>query len=314
MFWLLLIAIFLVLLVLVYCSVPWAERKALFFPSRKRIWEPEISYGNVFINVKHPTKVYNQEPESCKHKSYINGWYFNNFPNHKTVLFCHGNSGNISHRSYIVEICQRFKLNLFVYDYRGFGKSSGIPSKRNLRKDGEAAYKFLTDYQNLDPTEIIIWGESLGGIAAIWTASQFPCNALILLCTFSGLDDAITYTFNPGVKQSLAAGYSTLASMRYDIMPNRKYIYEVKCPVAIMHSKKDDVIPYECAKILYKNISHQKKILITIDGKHSSPIITKADLHKLFTFCQIEYEDGEDIDRMLKDLETVAEKHHNFID
>lgn len=315
MFWLLIISIFLVLLILVYCSVPWAERKALFFPSKRCNWEPDMSYQNIFIDVKNPTRPFKKlcRSDICK-REYIHAWYFNNFPDRKTVMFCHGNSGNISHRSYIVDICQRFNLNLLIFDYRGFGESSGIPSKRNLRKDGEAAYNFLVKYQNIDPKEIIIWGESLGGIAAIWTASHFPCNCLILLCTFSGLDDAITYTFNPGVKQSLAAGYSTLASMRYDIMPNRKYIADVQCPVAIMHSKTDDVIPYECAKILYKNISHDQKLLITIGGKHSSPIISREQLQQLFSFCDISYQDGDDINKILKDLETVAERHHNFID
>lgn len=317
MFWLLLIAIFLVLLIVVYNSVPWAEKKVLFFPSKKSHWKPDIPYQDLYIDVKDPTTVYTKRPKKNCKKHYINGWYFNNYPGHNTVIFCHGNSGNISHRSYIADICRHFELNLFIFDYRGFGKSSGKPSKRNLRKDGETAYKFLTEYCGIDGGNIIVWGESLGGIAATWTASRFKCRSLILLCSFSGLDDAITYYFNPGVGQSLAYTYANMASMRYDIMPNRQYIRKVKCPVAIMHSKTDVIIPYECAKILYKNVRHDSKVLITIKGGHSSPFITKEQLNRLFMFCDIPlpfYERTCDVDGMLNDLKTVAEKYHNFID
>ena len=315
MFWLLLISIAFVILIVVFTSVPWAERKALFFPSKKCIWKPTSEYSNVYINIK-TSETFN-EPKKCMRKckeEYINAWHFNNFPKNKTVMFCHGNSGNISHRQYIVDICEKFKLNLLIFDYRGFGKSSSEPSKRYLRADGEAAYKYLTNHCKIKSKKIIIWGESLGGIAATWTASKFPCHSLVLLCTFSGLDDAITYSFDKGVKQSLASGYSSLAAMRYDIMPNRRYISKVQCPVAIMHSKSDDVIPYECARILYKNVPYEK-LLITIKGTHSSPIITREQLETLFTFCKIPLVcDGDEIDKMLKELETVAEKHHNFID
>lgn len=298
-FWLLLISIILVLLVLIFISVPWAERKALFFPSRKHHWKPDISYENVTLRA-----------DECER---IHAWYFNDFPGNDTVLYCHGNSLNISDRSYIIDICHKLKLNLFIFDYRGFGKSTGRPSKHNLRRDGEIAYHHLTKDRKIKPKKIIIWGESLGGIPAIWTASKYPCKALILLCTFSGLDDAITYYFEPGVKQSLAYTYANMASVRYDIMPNRKYIRNVKCPTVILHSKSDDIIPYECAKILYKNISHQNKRLITIKGGHSSPIIRKDQLRELFEFCDIPYKEPEDIEDMLKNLETVAERNHNFI-
>nr|QBK91458.1 MAG: fermentation-respiration switch protein [Pithovirus LCPAC302] len=313
MFWLLLIAIFLVLLIVVFSSVPWAERKCLFYPSKKNHWKPDIPYHDVYIDIKDPKNVYHRP----KGDNYIHGWHFDNFPGNKTVLYCHGNSGNISHRSYIANICQKFELNLFLFDYRGFGKSSGTPSKYRLRKDGEAAYKYITDYCGIKYKDIIIWGESLGGNVAIWTASKFKCRSLILLCTFSGLDDAIKYTFDGGVSKSLAHGFATMASMRYDIMPNRKYIRRVRCPVVIMHSKTDDIIPYDCAKILYKNIRHKSKELITIKGKHSSPDISREQFRKIFQFCDIDmslYENKHNIDEILKDIRTVAKRYHNFID
>ena len=316
MFWLLLIAIFLVIILVVYISIPWAENKFLFCPSNKTSWRPDIPYENVYIDIKNPSLVHHM---SSKHgcNKYIHGWHFNNFPGHKTVMFCHGNSGNISYRKYIVDICQKFNLNLLIFDYRGFGRSSGKPSKHNLKQDGTAAYKYLTEYCDVDPYDLIICGESLGGVPAISTASKYPCRSLILLSTFSGLGDAATYYFNQGVSRSLAYGFSSLASLRFDLVSTKNYMKKVKCPVAILHSTEDNIIPYKCAKILYKSIKHRSKVLIPIHGKHSAPDISKEALNKLFMFCDVSlpgYEKVCDVDWVLKDLQTVAERYHNFID
>ena len=304
---LLIISIILVLLVMVYLSVPWAENKVLFFPTKKHHWKPNIPYENVYIKVDKNS--YKSKPNK------IHGWYFNNFPGHKTVMFCHGNSGNISNRGYIINICQKFQLNLLIFDYRGFGKSEGKPSKKNLKKDGEAVYKFLVD-QGIKPSNIIIWGESLGGYVAIWTASKYRCRSLLLLCTFSGLDDTIVNYCESTIAKGTAELYTSLVSLRYDLMLSRDNIKHVKCPIIIMHSKSDDVIPYQCAKILYKNISHNSKTLITIKGKHSSPIISEENLNKMFMYCDIPlpfYKTKCDIKGMLHHVETVAAKNNNFI-
>lgn len=316
MIWLFFIALFLVLLIVVYNSIPWAERKVLFCPSKKHLWKPKTEYSDVYIDVKNPTKIYNKRPNK-KCDDYINGWHFNNYPGHKIFIYCHGNSGAISDREYIINICKKFELNLFIFDYRGFGSSSGKPSKKNLKKDGEAAYKYLTEYIGVKSKDIIVWGESLGGYVAVWIASKFPCRSLILLSTFSGLDDAVNNYFESGVAKSLAHGYSSLASLRYDLMPNRKYIRKVKCPVAIIHSKEDDIIPYRCAKINYNNVLHKSKVLITIKGGHSSPDITVEDLTNLFMFCDIPLplhkQNRTEIEDMLEDIKTVAAKNHNFM-
>jgi pimeloyl-ACP methyl ester carboxylesterase len=316
MFWLFFISVFLVIIIIVYGTIPWAEGKVLFYPSRKSNWKPDTRHKNRYISVKdyRPINKSHARKEDC-----IHGWHFNNFPGHNTVLFCHGNSGNISYRKYIINICEKFKLNLFIYDYRGFGKSSGNPSKRNLRKDGETAYKYLTNYCGIKPKNIIVWGESLGGIPAIYIASKYKCKCLILLSTLSGLDDATIYSFKDGMRRSIAYGMTSLASIRFDMIPTKEYMKRVKCPVVIMHSTEDDVIPYRCAEILYHNVPHNKKTLIPIQGKHSAPDISRKALEKVLSYCDIslsEYETHEDcnVSEILEDIRTVAERYHNFID
>ena len=82
-----------------------------------------------------------------------------------------------------------------------------------------------------------------------------------------------------------------------------------------MHSKTDDMIPYQCCKILYNNIQHDNKKLITIKGKHSSPILHKDILSDLFNFCDIscDLNDSKEVNCILKNLETVAQRNNNFI-
>lgn len=297
--------------------IMWGEDKILFYPSHKQVWKPKQKYDDVYINVKNPH-------DSCRsydkrsRQSYVHAWHFNNFPGRKTIIYMHGNTGNISHRGYIIDICKQFELNLLIFDYRGFGKSSGIPCKDYLRADGEAAYKYLHKVVGVRSDDIIIWGESLGGIVAVWTASKFKCRSLILLCTFSSLDDAIIERWEKGESgRSTVSALTSLVSWRMDLMPNKDYIRHVRCPVVIMHSKEDDMIPYECSKILYKNVTHRSKLLMTIRGRHSGPIITLEQLNKLFLFCDVDlpiYERYIDVPGMLKNLETVAEKHNLFMD
>ena len=315
-FWLLLISIFIVILIITYSSVPWVERKVLFYPSKKTLWKPDIPHESMYINVHDPSKNYNHRAHADKHRDFIHSWYFNNFPGKKTVLYCHGNSGNISHRSYIVDICQKFEMNLFIFDYRGFGRSSGRPCKKNLKQDSEAAYKYLTKRQKIDPKDLVIWGESLGGYVAMWTAAKYKCSCLILLSTFSGLDDAISYYCSNGIIKSVAGAYSGLVGLRYNQMKARNYIKKVKCPTVIMHSKEDDIIPYKCAKILYKSVTHGDKKFIDINGYHSSPIIKTHEIYELFNFCGIDipdFSDSGDLKYMLKNLETVNEKIYQVL-
>lgn len=306
-----------VLLVIFYNILIWTEEKILFYPAKKHVWEPDIPYTELYINPNNFDDVLYCKTHKESQRSYVHAWHFDNFKDAKTVIFCHGNSGNISHRRYIIDICQQFRLNLIIFDYRGFGYSSGYPKKDFLKKDGEAVYKYIRSFEK--SSNIIVWGESLGGVAAVWIASKYKCRSLLLLSTFSGLDDGLSYSCgeNGETKTYLGTVAASLASLKIDILPNREYIRKVKCPVAIMHSKNDDMIPYQCAKILYKNVRHKFKALITIDGRHSSPIITREQLNKLFMFCDIalpEFEKGSNVQEILQDLETVAEKHNLFME
>ncbi len=221
----------------------------------------------------------------------IHAWYFDKFGLYRrghcntTILYLHGNSGNITDRYYVIDICRRFNLNLLLIDYEGYGKSNGKPGPRVIYQDGEAAYRYLAG--QVDYNEIIVWGESLGGTVACHVASKFRCRALLLLATFSSLEDIIMESIWP---RALARGISSAVNFIFHPMDSKEYLSKIKCPVAIMHSRDDKFIPHECSKKLMAAIPHKKKMMWTIKGGHASPEIDDQTLKEVLDFAGIQAE------------------------
>jgi pimeloyl-ACP methyl ester carboxylesterase len=311
---LLLFIILILLLIFSYNVINANEDKALYYPSRKCVWKPKTPYKSVYLNVNDPTDVCSSIQRK-KSGEYISAWHFDNFKGKPTVLFAHGTTGNVSNRKYIIDICQKFKLNLLVFDYRGYGYSDGFPHKTFLKEDGEVVYHYLHDYCGIPGKEIIVWGESLGGVTSSYICSKYKCGGLILICAFSSLDDAITHKYEGKTKAALKI-FTDILSYQMDMVPVKEYLKWVKCPVAIIHSEEDEIIPYDCSLINYDSVRHKKKLHLKIKGGHSSPDIKPDQMMKLFKFCNFGMEDVSsdiDLEEMLENLRTYAEKHHNFM-
>ena len=301
MLWLILIAILIVFIVAITNTMSWGIPNIIFYPSRVMRWSPPYPHVNVLLDTGYnKVKVIADVIEGTDNvkaslsnfrpdHNYINAWHFNEFAKEtdthkKTVLFCHGTSGNISYRSYIIKMCQHLGLNLLVFDYRGYGVSGGIPSRHNIKRDGEIAYLYLTKYLGLNPDSIVVWGESLGGHVATWIASKYECSCLVLMCTFSSISDIMAYKYNnPALGSFLDA---TIAKFQ-DTLVSWKLIRNVTAPVLLLHSKTDSVVPYQCADKLFDNIQHTNKQLLWIKGDHSSPIISVRKLSKLLKFVNV---------------------------
>ena len=219
-------------------------------------------------------------------------------------MFFHGNLGNISQRDYVIKICENFELNLFLIDYQGFGKSDNYTTPTSILDDAVTSYKFLQ--KRFGDDKIIIWGESLGGYPAIYTALKFDCKSLILLCTFASLDDVIKHQkLNSIAKSTLR----NLFGLCFDHLDNKEFISDVKCPIAIIHSRNDKMINYKNAKTLYNSINHSCKTLITIDGDHSSPIFEEYQIDELFEFMGISITSCMKVcySEIIQDLKTASD-------
>ena len=168
--------------------VRYIERNNIYFPTREISSTPETA-GLAFEDVYLKT-------EDGK---LLHGWFVPNEKAKFTVIFCHGNGGNISHRLEKLAFLYRLGLSAFIFDYRGYGKSEGIPSEAGLYKDGEAAYDYLVGKRRVSGDSVIVYGESLGGAVAIHLAANRKVKALITEDTFSSIKDMskIVYPFVP---------------------------------------------------------------------------------------------------------------------
>ena len=115
----------------------------------------------------------------------LNGWFVP-APNAPfTVLFCHGNAGNIMHRLNSVELFHGLGLNCFVFDYRGYGKSEGRPTEDGTYADARAAYDWLTRTKHVPPEQIVLFGRSLGGSIAAHLAGRVNARGLVIENAFT---------------------------------------------------------------------------------------------------------------------------------
>jgi uncharacterized protein len=189
----------------------------------------------------------------------LHGWFVPADAARGTVLFFHGNAGNISHRLESIGVFHRLSLDVFIIDYRGYGRSEGRPSEAGLYRDAAAAYRYLVAERGADPGRIVAFGRSLGGAVAAWTAVHHPMAGVIVESGFISIPElgAEIYRFLP---------VRRLVRMRYD---TRSYLETTEVPVLIVHSPDDDIIPYRHGVALHA-AAEPRATMLTISGDHNS--------------------------------------------
>lgn len=212
----------------------------------------------------------------------LHGWYVpvEDEDAADVVLFCHGNGGNISHRLDTLRIVNDLGLSIFLFDYRGYGKSAGKPTEEGTALDAAAAWDFLTSEKGFSPDRIICWGRSLGGAVAARQAAAEKPKACILESTFTSVPDmgAKAYPFLP---------VRMLARFRYNTV---RHVQNIQCPILIIHSPQDDIVPYEFGKKVFA-VAPEPKQFLQISGDHNTGYIVseadyKAGLTKYFNDLQ----------------------------
>jgi fermentation-respiration switch protein FrsA (DUF1100 family) len=195
----------------------------------------------------------------------LHGWFVPaSAPARGTVLFLHGNAGNISHRLDSLRMFHRLGYNTLIVDYRGYGNSAGKPTEQGTYLDAEAAWLHLTQQRQLPAASIALFGESLGGAVAAWLASRQAPAALVIASGFTSLSDlaADIYPYLP---------VRWLARFRYD---TRAYLQACasKLPVFIAHSPGDEIIPFRHGQELYAAANGPKEFL-ELAGGHNEGFI-----------------------------------------
>jgi alpha-beta hydrolase superfamily lysophospholipase len=234
----------------------WFEHSQVYHPDRILVATGE-ELGRPFENIWLRTR------DGVK----INGWFYpasqNNSFKSWTLLVCHGNAGNISHRLELCSALLETGVNVLIFDYRGYGKSEGHPSEVGTYLDAEAAYDWLIRKGFAGPN-IIAYGESLGGGIATELALRQTVGGLIIESSFSCTADlgAELFPWLP-VRWLNTIKYETCSKLP-----------RVHVPVLILHSRGDRLIGFHHAEKNFK-IANEPKILCELEGLHSEPLVNK---------------------------------------
>lgn len=188
----------------------------------------------------------------------LHAWLIPALQRRGTVLFLHGNAGNISHRLDSIAIFHELGLEVLILDYRGYGQSTGRPSEAGLYRDAEAGWEYLTRSLGRHPQEIVVFGRSLGGAVAAWLAARTRPGAVIIESTFTSLPSLAARLY-PWLPVRL------LTRMRFD---TRAALSQARSPVLVIHSRDDEIVPYDQARSNYEAIPGGKRFL-ELQGGHN---------------------------------------------
>ncbi len=164
------------------------------------------------------------------------------------LLWFHGNAGNLSQRSELMFELAGIPVQVFIIDYRGYGRSNGRPSEKGVLRDARAAWRFLTEDRAIPPERIVILGKSLGGAVAVDLAAEVTPAGLIVESSFASIPEmaAHHYPFVP----------KWLIRTRLDSLGK---IGNVGCPIMVIHSPDDEIVPYEHGRRLFDAAPKDKR-------------------------------------------------------
>jgi fermentation-respiration switch protein FrsA (DUF1100 family) len=197
----------------------------------------------------------------------LHGWYVPAANSKGVLLFFHGNAGNISHRLESIKIFHELGLDTLIIDYRGYGLSTGKTTEQGTYLDAQAAWDYLINYRGIPADRIIIIGRSLGGAIGAWLGVQNNPAAVIIESSFSsGVDMARRiYPFMP---------VRLITRLHY---PVADYAAQLDCPVLVIHSRHDEIIPFGMGQAIYAAVKQDRKFL-ELRGDHNNGfLISQGD-------------------------------------
>lgn len=233
---------------LILLSMYLFQAKMVYHPTKEMWADPSaagLPYEDVAFETTNGLQLY--------------GWFVSAGDSALTILFCHGNAGNISGRLETIRLLHDLGLNVFIFDYRGYGRSEGTPSETGTYRDALAAWRYLTQTRGIEDEKIITMGRSLGGSIAAWLAAHKDPAAAIIESSFTSAAQlaAGLYPWLP-VRWLIKYDYNTLA-----------YLQDIKVPVFMAHSRDDEIVPFHHGKILFE-AARKPKMFVELRGSHAS--------------------------------------------
>lgn len=260
------LSLFIILLVLIMAF----EDKLIYFPTRypDGFWAPNdirVLEGEVVPGI-----------EDCRFTTSdgvkLHGWYCRPLryegrerlpvAAEMVVLWFHGNAGNLSYRYEMIRAMMELPVQVFIIDYRGYGKSEGNPTERGLYLDARAAWDYLINERRVAPERIVIFGKSLGGVPAIDLASQVKPAGLVVQSSFTSAADMAAAVIPLLPRFLLRTKMDSLGKIR-----------RVSCRKLFIHSRADEVVPYELGRRLYEAAPEPKEFYEVKGSAHNSTYV-----------------------------------------
>ncbi len=231
--------------------ISWFEQRQVYVPSTwMEACELDCAFEDVYFTSRDGVR--------------LNGWFMpapkNSARARLVILLMHGNAGNLSHRASYYQAWLELGLNVFAFDYRGFGRSAGRPSEEGTYLDAQAAHEWLRQ-KGFAPTEILALGKSLGGGVASELALRETIGGLILQNTFTSIPDIGSEMFPwLPVRRLHRIKYDTLAKLP-----------RIHVPVLVAHSRIDQTIGFHHGERNFA-AANEPKMFWEIAGGHTGTI------------------------------------------
>lgn len=236
------------------------ERSMIYYPTRypDGTWDTEALVAGTGATL-----------ESCFFPTAdgvtLNAWWFRPSPTARpaptaatVLLWFHGNAGNLSYRADMMLDLGRIPVQVFIVDYRGYGRSDGSPSEEGLFRDGEAAWRYLTAARNVPADRVVVFGKSLGGAVAVSLASKVVPAGLVVQSSFTSVPAMAAHHF-PFIPRALIRTR----------MDSRSKIGRVRCPILVIHSPQDEIVPFALGRALYDAAPEPKRLVEVPGASHN---------------------------------------------
>ena len=242
------------------------EEKFIFFPDTYPTgnWTLPSGAEDVFITTSDKVE--------------LHAWWIPNEKASHTFLWLHGNAGNITHRKYILEHLKTLGINILMLDYRGYGRSEGIPSEKGLYTDAEAAHDFLVNTKNISPRSIIVFAQSLGTPVGAELMLRRECGGAILEAPFTSAKEMAMKIIPIPLGWAIKSEFDTLSKIK-----------KINKPILIVHGTADSVVPFEHGKRVFESANAPKTFIELPNIGHNDQWenANKKYLESIITFLKL---------------------------
>ncbi len=192
----------------------------------------------------------------------LHGWFFAHAQPRAFLLYCHGNGDFVPNLGDYADVLRdRYRMSVFIFDYRGYGRSAGRPHEHGVLADARAARAWLARTGGIAESDVVLLGRSLGGAVAVDLAADKGARALVLENTFSSMPDVGAYHY-PWLPVRLLIRTQLNARQRIAAYPG---------PLLQSHAARDEIVPLVLGQRLFDAAPGKKEFITIQDAYHNDP-------------------------------------------